>query len=47
MLTATLDLAKVPYDHRDHRLTVDASFAPLIDSLAKNFSLPAPVRLPS
>jgi hypothetical protein len=47
MLTATLDLWKVPYDHRDHRLAVDASFAPLIDSLVKNFGLPAPVRLSS
>jgi hypothetical protein len=47
LLTATLDLWKVPYDHRDHRLAVQASFIPLIDSLVKNFSLPAPVRLPS
>jgi hypothetical protein len=47
MLTQTLDLWKVPYDHRDHQLAVDASFAPLIDSLVKNFSLPAPVRLSS
>ena len=47
VLTATLDLWKVPYDHRDHRLAVQASFIPLIDSLVKNFNLPAPVRLPS
>ena len=47
LLTATLDLWKVPYDHRDHRLAVQASFIPLIDSLVKNFNLPAPVRLPS
>lgn len=47
LLTATLDLWKVPYDHRDHRLAVQESFIPLIDSLVKNFSLPAPVRLPS
>lgn len=46
VLTATLDLWKVPYDHRDHRLAVQASFIPLIDSLVKNFNLPAPVRLP-
>jgi hypothetical protein len=47
MLTATLDLWKVPYDHRDQRLAVHTSFAPLIDSLVKNFSLPVPIRLPS
>lgn len=47
LLTATLDLWKVPYDYRDHRLAVLASSIPLIDSLITNFSLPAPVRLPS
>jgi hypothetical protein len=47
LLTATLDLWKVPYDHRDHRLAVQASVIPLIDSLVKNFNLPTPVRLPS
>ena len=46
MLTATLDLWKVPYDQHDRQLAVQASFAPLIDSLVTNFGLPAPARLP-
>jgi hypothetical protein len=46
MLTATLDLWKVPYDHHDKQLAVQALFAPLIDNLVTNFGLPAPARLP-